>query len=364
MKKSRITLAFLLLSVLALTAPSFNGATCVGASCVDPPPSLEAWWPGDGEATDIVGENDGTLMGDTTYTEGIVGDAFSFDGDGDKVIVPHDDSLHPAEQITIDAWINPTSYGMYDPVVTKAGGEALAGYILEFLGDHIFFGIVLDPYPIGAIYNSPTAYIEPGVWTHVAGVYDGNYIRLYVNGVEVDGATYVPGSIRYDTNELNIGGHPVFPDRFFTGLIDEVDVFSRALTAEEIASIYQAGSDGKCRPADVFTVGIDIVPGSDSNFLKVNGHGSIEVAVLGSDEFNVNEIVISSLRFEGLEVLYKGNNSPQCSVENVGGDDLDDLLCRFADDGTWQPEDDGSATLTGELEDGTLFEGADEYRLR
>ena len=111
-------------------------------------------------------------------------------------------------------------------------------------------------------------------------------------------------------------------------------------------------------------VGVDIVPGSDANFLKVNGHGSIEVAVLGSDDLNVNDIDINSLRLEGLEVLFKGNDSPQCSVEDVSADEFDDLVCRFADDGTWQPEGDGTATLTGELADGMLIEGSDTYRLR
>ena len=360
--KSWIALALLLLSVLALAAPSFNGATCVGSSCLEPPSDLEAWWPGDGDATDIIGGNDGTLVGDATYETGIVGDAFSFDGDGDYVMVPDSEALNSTGAMTIDAWISrddPTTW--YAPVVKKSAGPN--GYALEFdtTQENIAFWVYIG----NSWEHSPVMYVNHGEWTHVAGVYDGDCVRLYVNGDEVESGTCgVYGSIVPSSAELNIGRDPSNPERFYHGLIDEVDVFSRALTAEEIASIYEAGSDGKCRPADAFLVGIDIVPGSDVNFLKVNGHGSIEVAVLGSDDLNVNDIDINSLRLEGLEVLFKGNDSPQCSVEDVSADEFDDLVCRFADDGTWQPEGDGIATLTGELAEGMLIEGSDTYRLR
>src|SRR5262249_26867491 len=49
-------------------------------TCVPSPAGLVSWWPGDGDATDVIGPNDGTLHGAATFAKGLVGQAFSFDG--------------------------------------------------------------------------------------------------------------------------------------------------------------------------------------------------------------------------------------------------------------------------------------------
>jgi hypothetical protein len=120
-------------------------------------------------------------------------------------------------------------------------------------------------------------------------------------------------------------------------------------------------------------VDIDIKPGSYPNCFNINGHGIIPVAILGSADFDVTQIDIATLSFGGLDVRVKGNGAPQCSVEDVSGDftspegapdGYDDLVCQFVDnpDG-WTP-DDGTATLSGELNDDTPIAGSDEICLR
>jgi len=116
-------------------------------------------------------------------------------------------------------------------------------------------------------------------------------------------------------------------------------------------------------------VGIDIKPGSYPNCLNVNGHGVIPVAILGSVVLDVNNIDIDTLQFAGLDVGVKGNGTPQCSVEDVSGDftspegapdGIPDLVCQFVDDtGSWSP-DNGNASVTGILTDGTSIQGTDE----
>ena len=111
--------------------------------------------------------------------------------------------------------------------------------------------------------------------------------------------------------------------------------------------------------AAVLEANIDIKPGSDPNYFNINGHGVIPVAVLGSDTFDVTLIDPSSLRFGGLDVRVRGNKGEVCGLEDTSGDGLLDLVCQFEDDsGNWEPGD-GEATLTGELFDGTVFEGSD-----
>lgn len=58
------------------------------SGCLTPPSGLINWWPGDGNTNDIQGNNNGTLQNDATFELGLVGQAFSFDGDGDFVSLP------------------------------------------------------------------------------------------------------------------------------------------------------------------------------------------------------------------------------------------------------------------------------------
>lgn len=90
-------------SVLSI---AFGSASFAGArTCVEPPPGLVSWWPGDGDARDIVGESDGVLQNGATFADGLVGQAFSFDGVDDFVSAPHNESQDLREALTIDAWI-------------------------------------------------------------------------------------------------------------------------------------------------------------------------------------------------------------------------------------------------------------------
>jgi hypothetical protein len=116
-------------------------------------------------------------------------------------------------------------------------------------------------------------------------------------------------------------------------------------------------------------VDIDIKPGGYRNCVNINGRGVIPVAILGSADFDVTQIDVSSLIFAGLEVRVRRNGTFQCAVADFSGDftspragpdGFDDLGCKFVDDeAAWSP-DDGTATVTGKLQDGTRIVGSDE----
>ena len=76
--------------------------------CTTPPPNMVSWWAGDGSATDIQGNNNGTLINDATFAAGKVGQAFSFDGVDDFIQIPDAPDLTPSS-ITLDAWVKPTT---------------------------------------------------------------------------------------------------------------------------------------------------------------------------------------------------------------------------------------------------------------
>jgi hypothetical protein len=86
---------------------------------------------------------------------------------------------------------------------------------------------------LGAEQNAVgSAGLALNAWSHLASTYDGASLRLYVNGVLVS-STVVSGSLAPSTGVLRVGGNGVWPE-WFAGLIDEVRVYSRALSAGEI----------------------------------------------------------------------------------------------------------------------------------
>jgi hypothetical protein len=87
----------------------------------------------------------------------------------------------------------------------------------------------------------------------------------------------------------------------FDGLIDEVEVFDRALTAGEIYAIYNAGSAGKCK-SFAFDVSIDIKPGSAPNSINPRSRGVIPVAILTTDTFDALDIDPKTWMVTGMRI--------------------------------------------------------------
>lgn len=77
-----------------------------------------------------------------------------------------------------------------------------------------------------------SASLPLNVWSHLATTFDGSFVRLYVNGTQV-GSLPFSGSMAASTGPLRLGGNSVWGE-WFAGLIDEVRVYNRALSASEI----------------------------------------------------------------------------------------------------------------------------------
>ncbi|MDA2936762.1 right-handed parallel beta-helix repeat-containing protein [Acidobacteria bacterium AH-259-A15] len=195
-----------------------------------------SWWPGDGDADDHQGGNDGTLQNGTTFAPGQVGQAFSFDGVDDVVDAPGS-GINDLQQLTIAAWVKHDSLnGPLDPfgiqryvtlrpiekaVIRHDGGgtRQLHFYMrIDGLLRHIRVNNVL----------------QTGVFQHVVGTYDGSDMRLYLDGVEV-GNLSISGVVATGTNVT-------FSSTVETldGRLDEVQIFNRALTPAEVLQIFDA----------------------------------------------------------------------------------------------------------------------------
>ena len=81
-----------------------------------------------------------------------------------------------------------------------------------------------------------------GVWHHLAGTYDGTQLKLYVDGI-LQATQEHTGSIAPSIFNVNIGRNAECPDRFYEGLIDDVGIYDRALSAETIAALASAPAE-------------------------------------------------------------------------------------------------------------------------
>ena len=102
-----------LLAALAATIVQTHAA-----SCTPPPAGIVGWWPGEGNANDIVGGDNGTLEGDTTFAPAEVGQGFRLDGTSGYVQIPDSVALKPTN-VTVEAWV------WLDPNVSPASNEQI-----------------------------------------------------------------------------------------------------------------------------------------------------------------------------------------------------------------------------------------------
>ena len=88
-------------------------------NCDPAPGGLVSWWPGEGNANDVIGTNNGTPVGGLSYTNGEVGQAFQLDGTSGYVDVPASGSLNVGTNngFTVEGWINPSDVSAQHPMV-------------------------------------------------------------------------------------------------------------------------------------------------------------------------------------------------------------------------------------------------------
>jgi hypothetical protein len=206
--------------------------------CVTPPSGLVAWWTGDYTTEDHVGTNDGVWVGSSnTYWSGLVGYSFWINGAG-WIQVPDSASLDITGAITIDAWIYAPRFG--GRVVDKITAGGADGYMLDTFADRV--RLIIDGSALSGT-TVLTSYRDR--WIHVAGTFDGTTMRVYLNGV-LDGSTTPDPGTWTNNLPLRIGADQDGASRF-SGAIDEVELFNRALSASELLALYNAGAAGKCR---------------------------------------------------------------------------------------------------------------------
>ncbi|HUV65138.1 MAG TPA: LamG-like jellyroll fold domain-containing protein, partial [Sedimentisphaerales bacterium] len=193
-----------------------------------------------GEATDhSVYGNNGALRGNPAPAEGKFGSALMFDAVDDQVVVPTSATLDIEDEITLMAWINPGANLTADwrTIVAKSPSSTLGSALFSYdirtdqngvLRFSLYIGgwqYILGPTPV------------EGTWYHIAGTYDGSQMVFYVDGTPV-GTTQTSGKINVTTDPVCVGNivnaAGVVSNEYWSGMIDEVRIWNRALSEEEV----------------------------------------------------------------------------------------------------------------------------------
>jgi fibronectin type 3 domain-containing protein len=183
---------------------------------------------------DLSGKGNGGTISGATWTGaggGKFGSALSFDGVNDWVTVADANTLDLTTGMTLEAWVNPSALGTsWRTAVFKETTNYYA---------YALYGNTGTTRPSGNLLVAGTDFDQRGsaalpvnAWSHIAATYDGASLRLYVNGTQV-GTQAASGSISASTGVLRMGGNNIWAE-WFQGLIDEVRVYNRALSATEI----------------------------------------------------------------------------------------------------------------------------------
>jgi hypothetical protein len=230
-------------AVLTVLAP--------GTNCIARPAGLISWWRAETNANDAVGTNHGTTPFGIGYAVGEVGQAFDFNGTSRRVNVPDSPDLKLTNSFTIEGWIyarQSNSGVIFIRGDNRAGQDPILLTMLQSPGNVAF-----------QIQNASnqTVLLEASVqinqWQHIAATLsaDAGTMRIYVNGVvraQTNTAARPFGNL--DPNQqpgIGIGNHSGTVHQFpFNGLIDELSIYSRALSSNEVQAIYSADGAGKC----------------------------------------------------------------------------------------------------------------------
>jgi hypothetical protein len=183
--------------------------------------------------------NNGSLEGSAEWTQGRFQHALSFNGNAAAVDVPSSPLLEPAA-ISVSAWVNSSSSpGTSKYIVAKGANACLTASYGLYTGPNGGIEFYVSTNDGLSWTTSPAG--EPslwnGQWHNVVGTYDGSSVRLYVDGRQVGSGTPDKAPIAYGlptSNDLEIGNYGGCSGLDFSGSIDEVKIFNRALNPLEV----------------------------------------------------------------------------------------------------------------------------------
>jgi hypothetical protein len=196
--------------------------------------------------------NDGAIEGSAQWTKGKRAGALYLSGKKSQVEIANETPFDITERITVTAWIKSPPFTREHQAIVTKGDDAWRLQRDAKTRSISWCCTGLSHSKIGEVDGN--AVVDDGKWHHVAGVYDGTTSSLYVDG-RLDASQQTSGSIRTTDHRVRIGSNVQKGGRRFVGIVDDVRVYSRALSPEEIQALFEGrqpapGSSQGPAPAD------------------------------------------------------------------------------------------------------------------
>ncbi len=192
--------------------------------------------------------NDGTLGGDPASVEGKFGGALMFDAVDDQVVVPTNETLDIEDEITMMTWINPGPNLTADwrTIIGKSPTSVLGNATFSYDIRTDNSGLLRFSLNIGGWQYIFGPMPVEGTWYHIAGTYDGQEMVFYVDGEPV-GTTQTSGKINVTPDPVCVGNIVNAAgggsNEYWSGIIDEVRIWNRALSEEEVKTNMAQGRE-------------------------------------------------------------------------------------------------------------------------
>jgi len=242
MKTLFLIFSFIFAGVIFFSLPSFSQDIQKG---------LIAYWKFDGDAKDSSGKGyNGKENGDIKYVDGKFGKAVSLESDRVYIEVDNnvDIQLKADKPFTISCYVKPSNTKHGDIMYHGLGCSTWSSWFLGMQGAEPDAALVPDSFVFGVrtanggAYTGISAKAGAGSWIHIAGIHDGSTMRLYIDGKEE--AKKDTSDLPYASNEkLYIGGDPGCGGRsWYTGLLDDVRLFSRALSVADVGALVKGSA--------------------------------------------------------------------------------------------------------------------------
>lgn len=175
---------------------------------------------GDTVSDSSVNAHDGEIIGHPKWTVSKFGEALEFDGENDYVVIVDDATFGIEESITVLAWFYPNDPVTNRPLIVKNDAFSIG------FNNNNELRFVVQP---NDTFVKSVSRFQVGRWSHFAVTYDGKSMKMYING-ELESEQ--PNDIPISSSEANLLiGHG------FSGIIDEVRIYNKALTEDEIREI-------------------------------------------------------------------------------------------------------------------------------
>jgi Domain of unknown function (DUF1929)/Concanavalin A-like lectin/glucanases superfamily/Bacterial Ig-like domain (group 2)/Glyoxal oxidase N-terminus/Abnormal spindle-like microcephaly-assoc'd, ASPM-SPD-2-Hydin len=290
--------------------------TVTQPSCTAPPAGLTNWWTGDGNVVDLAGSSSGTFQNGAAYGNGEVAQAFAFPGNSGSVLV--NSPVYSPVAGTLMFWFMSTGGGALTG--GSVGGQNQGpGFLVDSGGN-------LD-WAFGNLPFQSVGQVNPNQWYHVALTYSTSSsetaVSVYLNGVLVaesvaDANTSWNPQVAFGTY---LGG--TLPS--FVGSMDEIAVFNKALTSQQIHQIYGVFSSGMCKPGlqtiTVSPASPNLAPGLTLPFDAVGKYSNATTHdVTTSANWNAANASVATVSLTGqVTGIATGNTTVSAALGSVQG---------------------------------------------